>query len=113
SPFNSWILFQRLDAQRSVVEERLNPPAAQRRIDSLAGLVETGNRNQLRVERFTEDACCIIAVDAGERPPAQRAVNMDVAARDELGAGTDGRDDNEVAALGKDLLPRANRLGDE
>src|SRR6185437_7624886 len=107
------MLFQGLDAQRAVVEKRLDALPAQRRIERVAELVETGDGEQLRVESLAEDACCAVPMDAGERAPAQRAVNMDVAAGDELGARADGGDDDETAALGENLLSRAHRLGDE
>ena len=46
---------------------------------------------------------------AGERAAAQRAVDMDVAVGDELGAGADRRGHDEIGAAGIDLRPRAHR----
>src|SRR5690348_9927562 len=80
-------LFQRLHAERAAVEECLNASAAQRRIDGIAELVETRDRNQLRFEPLAKNARGAVPMDAGERPAAQCAVNMDVAVCDELGAG--------------------------
>ena len=83
-----------------------------RRAEIVAGPVEAGDRDELRLEALAEDARRPVAVDPGERAAAQRAVDMDVAVRDQLGARADRGDDDEVAAIGEDALARAHRLGD-
>ncbi len=50
---------------------------------------------------------------AGERPAAQRAIDMDVAVGHDLGAGADRGGDDEIGAARIDLGARAHRLGDE
>ncbi len=52
-------------------------------------------------------------MDPGECPPAERAVNMDVAGGKHLGPRANGRHDNEIALRGIDLLAGTYRLCDQ
>ena len=80
------------------------------RVDLLVDHVDARDRDQLGLEAVAEDARALIAVDAGVRPPAQMAVDVDVAVGEHLAAGTDRRERDQVAAFGVDLLPGAHRL---
>src|SRR3546814_15940804 len=58
-------------------------------VDVVPYLPIARNRNQLRLELAAEDARRRIARDAGERPAAQGAVDVDVAVGEELRPRTD------------------------
>ena len=96
-----------------VLEKRLDAASRGRRVQVVAGAVEPGDGDELGLEALAEDARRAVAVDAGERPAAQRPIDVDVAVGDELGAGADGGHHDQVAAVGEDALARADRLGDE
>src|SRR5690606_17174499 len=79
----------------------------------VAGLVETGNGYELRLEALTEDAGPGIAVHPGERAASEAAIDVDVPLRDQLGPRADRGHDDEIAAVCKDPLAGSHRLGHE
>src|SRR5258708_8582478 len=83
------------------------------RRNRVADDVAAGDRHELGLEAVREDARAGVAGGAGDGAAAQRAVDMDVAVGDELGAGAHRRYHDEVAALGVDLRARAHRLRQE
>src|SRR5487761_1410292 len=104
-------LFQALDAKGILLEDCLNALASKRWRDFVAGLVKTGDRDQLRLEALAENARLRVAIDARKRSPAHSAVNMDIAAGNQLRTGADRTDNDQIALIGKNPLPRAHRLG--
>src|SRR5688500_17711961 len=100
-------LLEGLDAQRLVAEERLHAPLSDIRVEIVARPVEAGDGDELRLQTLAEDAGRLVAIDPGQRPAAQGAIDMDAALGDELGARADRGDDDQVAAVGEDALPRA------
>ena len=59
----------------------------------VGGLVDAVDRQQFGFQPAAEDARAVVAGEAGDRPAAQRAVDMDRAAGDHLGARGDRADD--------------------
>ncbi|MNY19299.1 hypothetical protein D3C86_1527250 [compost metagenome] len=72
-----------------------------------------GDGQQFRAHLLAEDACLGVALDAGQGAAAHGRVNMDVAVGEKFRAGADRRQDDQVAALGIDLLAAAHRAGDD
>ena len=99
-------------SRRLVHAADLHPLAEEARIDLLVDHVDAGDRDQLGLEAVAEDARARIAVDAGVRPAAQMAVDVDVAVGEHFATGTDRGERDQVAAFGIDLLPGAHRLVD-
>src|SRR3984893_445766 len=103
----------RQDRQPVVDQRHLRRVIAMLRRNRLGDEIAAGDRHQLRGEALGEDAGVLVAGGAGDGSAAQGAVDMDVAVGDELGAGAHCRNNDEIAALGIDLHPRAHGLGDE
>src|SRR5918992_1341903 len=78
------LLLERVDAERIAVEIHLHPLLQQAVLEIIAGAVDAADRHQLRLEAVAEDARLGVAVGAGQRATAQRAVDMHVATRDHL-----------------------------
>ena len=58
-------------------------------VDLFADPVATRNGDQFRFQTLAENPGIDIALDSSQRPPAQRAINVDVAIGDDFGAGAD------------------------
>src|SRR6266545_2046621 len=84
--------------QRVAFEPRLHRPAAQRCVDVIGGLVEAVDRQKLGFDFAAEDAGARVAGRTSHGSAPKRAVNMDRAAGDNLGAGRHGPDHGHVAA---------------
>src|SRR5262249_11190576 len=106
-------LLEGFEAQPLVAEEGLHALLPDGRAEIVARPVEAGDGDELRFQALTEDARRLVAVDAGQRPAAQAAIDMDATLGDELGARGDRADDDEIAAIRKDPLARAHGLADE
>src|SRR6267154_549577 len=79
----------------------------------LADEIAPGNADQLGFEAGAKDSRLDVATGAGQRAAAQRAIDMNVAVGDQLGARADCCGDDEVGAAGIDLCPRPHRLGNQ
>jgi hypothetical protein len=106
------MLFQRLDDDLVVAQVHLCRLLADRPAEILAGPVRAGDREQLRLHAVAEDPRARVALGAGQGPAAQRAVDMDVADRHDLGARADRAEDDEVG-FGEDALAGAHVLADD
>src|SRR5690606_9056672 len=104
---------QGLHHEGIVPEIGLHPLLQVRAANVVARLVEAGDRDQLGLQAGAEDARRRVAVHAGERPPAQTAIDMDIADGDQLRAGSHRRDHHQIARIGEDPLPGAHRLRDQ
>ena len=67
------------------------------RVDVFRGLVKAVDREQLGLDLLAKDPRGGVAVDAGHRAAAQRAVDVDRAAGDDLRAGADRAEHGDVA----------------
>src|SRR5260363_243149 len=101
---------QSYDLHGMTFEPRLRGAAAQCGIDLLCGLVVAIDRDQLGLDLLAVDARGGIAVDAGHRAAAQRAVDVDGAAGDDLGAGRHRAEHGDVAVGKHDRLAGAHGL---
>src|SRR5579883_1345058 len=101
------------DYHMLVIEHDLCRPAQMFRRDLVADEIAAGNADELGFQALDEDARRAVAGGAGDRPPAQGAVNMNVPVGDDLGAGAHRFEDDEVAAARVDLGARAHRLGNQ
>src|SRR5882762_5851286 len=75
-------LIQRGNFHGVALQPGLGRAVAKRGIDFFSGLVVAVDGEQFRLDLLAINTCRRIAVDAGHRPPAQRAVNMDRSAGD-------------------------------
>ena len=76
----------------------------------LAGAVDTGDRNEFGVHALGKDACPCEPACARYGFAAQGGIHMDVAVGQNLGTGVDHGQHNQIAALGIELLTRAQGL---
>src|SRR5215469_10209367 len=107
------LLVQGRDLEHGAFETNLHRAAAQARFHLLGGAVIAVDGEQLRLVAAAEDARLAVAHRARHGAPAQRAVDMDRAAGDDLGAGGD-RAEHRHLAEGKDHgLTGANRRLDQ
>src|SRR6476646_3871331 len=77
-------LIQRGNFHGVALQPGLGRPVAKRSVDFFSGLVEAVDRKQFRLDLLAIDPGRRIAVDARHRPAAERAVNMDLTAGDDL-----------------------------
>src|SRR3546814_308818 len=105
-----WSL-QHRDLQLFVFQPDLHRLAVQFLRDVFQHLVVAGDGDQFGVECTAEDTCLFVALRAGQRAPAQGAVDVHRAVGDDLRAGTDRGQHGQVAVVGVDLLARAHRGG--
>ena len=96
--------------QRTALQPDLNGLAAQVRLHVLSRQVEAVDGDELGLELAAENARRGVAGRAGHGSAAQRAVDMDGAAGDDLRAGCDRADDGDVALREKQRLAGAHRL---
>src|SRR4051795_11636603 len=92
---------QRSNSHGVALEPGLSRPAAQGRVDIVGGLVKAIDCKQFGLDLLTIDACARVAVHARHGTAAQRAVDVNGAAGNDLGAGAD-RTQNGDVAFGKD-----------
>jgi len=71
-----------------VVEPDLDVLAQHLLVDLVGGEIDAADREQLRLQAPAEDARARLAIGARQRAAAQRAVNVDGAAGDDVGAGS-------------------------
>src|SRR5437879_161794 len=88
---------ERHHAQRIVVEEGLHGLAARDTFHLFRRGVPAVDGEQFGLVLAAEDACRNIAFRAGNRPAAQRAIDMDRASGDDLGPGRDRAQHDDVA----------------
>src|SRR6185437_1946762 len=74
-------------------EPDLRRPVVQSGVDLFRSEVVSVDGQKLGLDFLAVDPCAQIAVDAGHRAAAQRSIDVDRAAGDNLGAGTDRSDD--------------------
>src|SRR5262249_10030313 len=113
APLSLLRLSEGFEAQRLVPEEGLNALLSHRGAEIVARSIEASDGDEFRLQALTEDARRPVAIDARQRPATEAAVDMDAALSDELGAGGDRTDDDEIATIREDPLTRAHGLGDE
>src|SRR6185312_5853666 len=106
------VRLERGDADRAVLDEHLGRLAAQLLGDGVGGDELAAHRNELGLEAVTEDAGVGAAMGAGERAAHEAAVDVDVAVGDDLRAGIDRREDDEIGALRVDDLAATHRRRD-
>src|SRR3954447_14291474 len=92
---------QRSNSHGVALEPGLSRLAAQGRVDIVGGLVKTIDCKQFGLDLLTIDACARVAVHARHGTAAQRAVDVNGAAGNDLGAGAD-RTQNGDVAFGED-----------
>src|SRR5688572_24651993 len=102
-------LVQGFERDRLAVEARLHGATAELPVHVLGGLVEPVDGDELGLELAAIDAGPGVAHRAGDGAAAQRAVDMDRAAGDDLGARGDRAHDRHVALGEDDRLARAHR----
>src|SRR6266568_5608192 len=88
---------QRSNSHGVALEPGLGRLAAQGRVDIVGGLVKAIDCKQFGLDLLTIDACARVTVHARHGAAAQRAVDMNGAAGDDLGAGADRAEDGDVA----------------
>src|SRR5882724_3536934 len=103
-------LIQRGNFHGVALQPGLSRPVAQRRVDFFCGLVITIDGEKLRLDLLAIDSRGRIAVDAGHRPAAQRAVDVDRSAGDDLGPRADRAQHGDVALGKDDRLSRTHRV---
>src|SRR3546814_4659578 len=96
-------LFHGINAQLPAIQPDLHGLAAQLAGNLVEHLVVAGDRDQFGMEFAAEDACLFVALRAGQRAPAQRAVDVDGAVGDDLRAcahgGDHGRSEEHTSEL--------------
>src|SRR5215211_4158249 len=102
-------LIQRGDSHDLALQPGLRRPVAKRGVDFFRGLVVAIDGEQLRLDFLAVDPRGRIAVDSGHRPAAQRSVDVDRPAGDDLRAGSDRTQHGDVAFGKDDRLARAHR----
>src|SRR3954470_7916509 len=103
-------LIQRGNFHGVALQPGLSRPVAQRRVDFFCGLVVAVDGEKLRLDLLAIDSRGRIAVDARHRAAAQRAVDVDRSAGDDLRARADRPQHRDVAFGKDDRLPRAHRV---
>src|SRR5580700_7657506 len=107
------ISVERSDPHDAAFEPRLRRSIAESGVELLRCLVIAVDREQLRLDLLAINPCRRIAVDARHGAAAQRAVDVDRAAGDDLGAGADRAEHGDVAVDEDHGLPRAHRILDQ
>src|SRR3954471_367586 len=102
-------LIQRGDSHDLALQPGLRRPVAKRGVDFFRGLVVAVDGEQLRLDFLAVDPRGRIAVDPGHRPAAQRSVDVDRPAGDDLRPGSDRTQHGDVAFGKDDRLARAHR----
>src|SRR5215831_15151149 len=97
-PMNS---IERRNPHDLAIQAGLRRLGTQARVQFLRGLVVAVDRNEFGFDLLAVDARGRVAVDARHRAPAQRAIDMDRAAGNDLGARADRAQYRHVA-LGED-----------
>src|SRR6516225_8597276 len=97
-PMNS---IERRNPHDLAIQAGLRRLGTQARVQFLRGLIVAVDRNEFGFDLLAVDARGRVAVDARHRAPAQRAIDMDRAAGDDLGARAD-RTQYRHVALGED-----------
>src|ERR1044071_7518786 len=82
-------LIQRNNFHGVTLQPGLRRTVAERDVDFFGSLVVAVDRKQFGLDSLAVDSRAGIAVDAGHRTTAQRSVDMDRSAGDDLGAGSD------------------------
>ena len=72
----------------------------------IGGAVDAGDGNQLRVHAGGENARLAVALRTGQRTPAQRRIDVDVAVGDDFRAVAHQRQHHQIAITRIDLLAR-------
>src|SRR5690606_9586883 len=99
------------DLEFFVLQPDLHRLAVQLLRDIFQHFVVPGHGDQFGVEGAAEDARRGVALGAGQRAPAQRAVDVDRAVGDHFRAGAYLGEHGQVPVLGVQLLARAPRGG--
>src|SRR5690606_16369380 len=99
------------DLEFFVVQPDLHRLAVQLLRDIFQHFVVSGHGHQLGMEGAAEDARLGIALGTGQGAAAQRAIDVDRAVGDHLGAGAYLGQHGQVAVLGVQLLARAHGCG--
>ena len=85
--------------RQAVVNKRdLHRNAARLGGDLFADEVMAGDADQFGLEPAAKDAGLGVAAGPGQRPAAQRPIDVDVAVGDDLGAGADRGGDDQIGA---------------
>src|ERR1035438_3238023 len=107
-----YMLIERRNPHDVAFKPSLRRPIAQRLVQFFRGLVETIDGQKLGLDLLAVDPRRRIAVDARHRAAAQRSVNVDGPAGDDLGARADRPQHRHVAVGKHDRLARADRTVD-
>src|SRR3954449_7639807 len=102
-------LIQRGNSHDVALQPGLGRTVAQRGVDFFRGLVVAVDGEQLRLDLLAINSRGRIAVDAGHRPAAQRAVYMDRPAGDNFCARADRTEHGDVTIGEDDRLAGADR----
>src|SRR6476661_2137826 len=103
-------LIQRGNFHGVALQPGLSRSVAQRRVYFFCGLVVSIDGEKLRLDLLAIDSRGRIAVDARHRAAAQRPVDVDRSAGDDLRARADRPQHRDVAFGKDDRLPRAHRV---
>src|SRR6187455_1520070 len=103
------LLVQRCDFHGVALQPGLRRAVTQRDVDFFSSLVVAVDGEQFGFDLLAVDPRIAIAVDARHRAAAQRAVDVDRSAGDDLGAGADRAEHGDVAFHEDDRLTRAHR----
>src|SRR6185437_8539138 len=101
---------ERRNPQRFAFKPRLRWSVAKSGVELFRGPVKAVDGEQLGLDLLAVDARSRIAVDAGHGAAAQRAVDVDGAAGDDLGSGSNRADHRHVAFGKHDRLAGADGM---
>src|SRR5829696_5098935 len=96
---------ERRERHRHAVETGLDRAAAQARVEIFRHPIAAVDGEKLGLEPAAEDARRAVARGPGKGPAPERAVDVDRAAGDNLGAGTDRADHRHVALRDSTVCP--------
>src|SRR4051794_26633142 len=102
-------LIQRGNFHGVAFQPGLRRAVAKRNVDFFGSLVVAVDRKQLGLDPLAVDPRVGIAVDARHRAAAQRAVDVDRSAGDDLGAGANRAQHGDIAFHEDDRLTRTHR----
>src|SRR6185436_277313 len=102
-------LIQRVNFHRVAFQPGLRRAVAKRNVDFFCSLVVAVDRKQFGLDFLAVDPRAGIAVDARHRAAAQRPVDVDRSAGDDLRARADRTENGDVAFHEDDRLPRTHR----
>src|SRR5258705_5450179 len=102
-------LIQRGNFHGVSLQPGLRRTVAERDIDFFCSLIVAVDGEQLRLDLLAVDPRIGIAVDAGHRAAAQRPIDVDRSAGDDLRAGADRAQHGDIALDEDDRLTRTHR----